>query len=811
MAFSEPEPKYLQVGKNGALATINGISVTPTRTIYSLSAGPMQLNLTFLSPIEPHDLTLQSFPFGYVYVDAVSSDGRAHNVQIYSDLTGEWLSDNVKDPMSWDTTTTDSAVFHSAQLASPDKLANGYIARDGVLYHATLASSGMTWQTGNHSALRPWWIANGSLNNTKDQTDSQRINDKYPVIAFANDLGTITATSQPVVWAIGYVRTPVVSLTGSQELQPYWTTTYSQIDDGIQAFLIDFSNAKSRAEILDDKILSEARKVSPNYADLVSLSARQTFGGVETAVSSSGSARMFMKDVGISQRVNPVEVIYASLPAYLYINATWGRYLLEPLLENQQSSLYAAPDLGVNYPIVQGGASNRLRAIEDSGSMLIMTWAQARFSGDQTLLLDYYDTLKTWTDNVISANAVVPSGYQDADGLTSTNLTNLALKGIIGVRAMAEISHTLGKGDDASKYQSQASQWIEQWEKSASLNGHLVSSYNAGGSWGMIYNLFADKLLGMNLVSQEVYDEQDAFYSNLLKSANKFGLSFDSSTDLVKYRESKATFIILQCGLSAYCDGAEWTFLTAATTKDSSTREELLRSVHEKAQVNPSAAFSSTYDAKKNVSSGFSSLPSQLAGLSGNTVVGGTGNKKPAAGAIAGGVIGGLAGLAIVIIGSLLWMRRKKSDQVQPSREKESIPARYFGRLGSMNSILGRNDRHSPANPDIESLGTLTLGDHSQRTQLGHYYNNSQSSTLPTRSSDSKRTNLPSSLPNPSSPTEILSSRYTMSDIATSLGAPERTNSDVSALRGEVEHLRRNMEEIRTRTVYEPPPSYTAQ
>ena len=38
------------------------------------------------------------------------------------------------------------------------------------------------------------------------------------------------------------------------------------------------------------------------------------------------------------------------------------------------------------------------------------------------------------------------------DGQDTANLTNLALKGILGVRAMAEISHSLEKDDDARSY-----------------------------------------------------------------------------------------------------------------------------------------------------------------------------------------------------------------------------------------------------------------------------------------------------------------------------------------------------------------------
>jgi len=81
-------------------------------------------------------------------------------------------------------------------------------------------------------------------------------------------------------------------------------------------------------------------------------------------------ARIFMKDVGGSRyvehflflllfftkfrdrRANPVEIIYASFPAFLYLNASLAGALLEPLFEFQNSASpsfkeCAAPDLGV--------------------------------------------------------------------------------------------------------------------------------------------------------------------------------------------------------------------------------------------------------------------------------------------------------------------------------------------------------------------------------------------------------------------------------------------------------------------------------
>lgn len=49
------------------------------------------------------------------------------------------------------------------------------------------------------------------------------------------------------------------------------------------------------------------------------------------------------------RRVNPVETIYASFPAFLYLNTSLAGNLLESLLEVQAANdkSYAAPDLGV--------------------------------------------------------------------------------------------------------------------------------------------------------------------------------------------------------------------------------------------------------------------------------------------------------------------------------------------------------------------------------------------------------------------------------------------------------------------------------
>ncbi|KAK1226778.1 hypothetical protein PQX77_010239 [Marasmius sp. AFHP31] len=356
--MADPRVVYtLPVGKESYTAEFKDLLVTPTRTIYVLNAGVVHLNITFLSPIEPDDIIRQSFPFGYVFVDVASSDGAAHRVQVYSDLTGEWLSTASNVQIEWSTSTSPGILTHFANLSLINRLQEfNEMCQDAVFYHATdpRGVSGVTWQTEWADTLRSGFLTHGYLKNTKD-TRFRNIDDKFPAFAFSHDLGQVTST-QSVVYAVGLARDPVIKLVsefGSSELRPYWSTRYNSVDEELQVFLADAIDAKARAIKLDNRIQTEALKISPFYRDLVSVATRQTLAAVETVVGPSpGSIYMFMKDVGSSTRVSPVETLYAAFPAFLYINSTWCQYLLEPLLQYQSSSqytkFYAAPDLGMS-------------------------------------------------------------------------------------------------------------------------------------------------------------------------------------------------------------------------------------------------------------------------------------------------------------------------------------------------------------------------------------------------------------------------------------------------------------------------------
>jgi hypothetical protein len=168
---------------------------------------------------------------------------------------------------------------------------------------------------------------NGVLNGQLDPA-IRPVSDNFAVFAISRDLGSIKATQAPVVWAVGYTTDYAVDytdLSGAPPTprSPYYKTQYTTdepmasidtiscgddvIDNKVQivAFLKDYSNALTRAENLDNKILQAANSVSNNLGSLVSASIAQVFGSMQLTIgtdthgnSNNSDVMMFMKNIG---------------------------------------------------------------------------------------------------------------------------------------------------------------------------------------------------------------------------------------------------------------------------------------------------------------------------------------------------------------------------------------------------------------------------------------------------------------------------------------------------------------------------------
>ena len=91
----------------------------------------------------------------------------------------------------------------------------------------------MTWQVGEDTIVRGLFQTAGALNNSMDQ-QFRAISDRWPVFAFAHDLGTVgTTKTTPIVYTIGYVRDTLVQLSNIPNVNsargPYYLTRYGSV------------------------------------------------------------------------------------------------------------------------------------------------------------------------------------------------------------------------------------------------------------------------------------------------------------------------------------------------------------------------------------------------------------------------------------------------------------------------------------------------------------------------------------------------------------------------------------------------------
>jgi hypothetical protein len=100
---------------------------------------------------------------------------------------------------------------------------------------------------------------------------------------------------------------------------------------------------------------------------------------------------------------------------------------------------------------------------------------------------------------------------------------------------MSQIANLTGHTDTAMNYSNIAHDYMSQWTKlgfNLEANPpHAELSYNSPDSWGLLYNLFADRELDLGLVPQRVYDIQDAFYETVF---DKYGVPLDTRHSYTK-------------------------------------------------------------------------------------------------------------------------------------------------------------------------------------------------------------------------------------------------------------------------------------
>ncbi|KAI0267843.1 hypothetical protein BC834DRAFT_870190 [Gloeopeniophorella convolvens] len=532
---------------------LQAVLVTPTRTIFSFSIGPVEVNATFFSPIEPGDLLRQSLPFSYLYFNVASKGGSEHDIQIYASIDAATLFAADSQNFTWTTATKGESIYHAVEPQDQIVFSEDIEGRPrwGTAYFATEAVDA-TFIVGSGASAIGTFSAQDTLQRLQDsqtgQVETNSSTNASPSFALVRDLGTIVATTSPVVFAIGLIQDPVVlynTLSGVNEDRiPYYRANYTDDADLINDFLSDFPGALTRAIALEAKIQSDAADAAffPNdYMGLVSFSARLVYASIVITVTpglegrvDTSSAMAFLRNLGTDTRINVVDTLFAAFPMFMYLDPKLGALLLEPLLASETglSMPYAMMDLGDKYPNATAGGIIHNKGLEESADMVIMVYAYARATGNGSLIQRYYDPLKRWGEYLIQ-ETLYTQGQTSADGLNTDNQANLAFKGIVALRAMAEMSAAVGQFSDSKTFGDTSAVYFNIWETLAlGSDQHLLATYGDQSSWSLGYNYFADLWLQTHILSKATFDAQLDFLSNTKVSGTfdvaNVGVALDS-------------------------------------------------------------------------------------------------------------------------------------------------------------------------------------------------------------------------------------------------------------------------------------------
>jgi len=598
---------YVFLGAPGGglpLARQLQLEITATQSRYVFAAGGVNLYVNFIAPVDGADLQKLSVPFGYIQVQAVSTDGVPHATSFYLDISGEWAHGDTGTPIAWSREALPAPLATTAFAARPvspgaPREASEFAAW-GTAVFAT-ASSDVLSQAGGDGVVRGAFIAGTPLDGTVDAGQPRAISDRWPVFAYQADLGMLGGVpSAPRVFAIGNVRQPAVRYLDADVpplWQAYWPSWQAMLGDA----LADAASGGvvARANALDRKIAPAAVALGgAHYAALCALALRQAFAGTEL-VGSASDPWLLMKEISSSGNLQTVDVVYPAMPAFLYVSPLLVRLLVTPVLEYVESGNWPLPfaphDLGAAYPNASGhndgGGENM--PVEESANMVLMTaaYAGAAPGSDTTAYLTaHYATLKGWADYLV-ANALDPENQNQTDDFTGfiAHSSNLALKGILAIGAMGQIARTVGNTADADHYDQVAHDYIVQWSgfSQDTATTHLRLAYDAPqDTWSLKYNSYPDRLLGLGLIPAATLAEETAWY---VQQRAEYGFPLDNRHTYTK---------------------ADWELWTAAGVADPALRQQIIDAVYHFADRTPQRVpFTDWYDTEGGTQTGFLARP----------------------------------------------------------------------------------------------------------------------------------------------------------------------------------------------------------
>ncbi len=524
--------KQDRAGREIQIAEQVGVEVRATQTQYRFNCGPVQLRLSFISPLLLNDLSILARPVSYISSEVSSADGKPHDVKIYFGVSTDLsVNEPKKQPVTASQYVQNGlSIMKAGTIEQPVLKKKGDDLRIdwGYLYVAAPANNKIRQYISTRQGSVASFLEN-SVGKKPASSENRRL-----VLTTILSLGKVNR-SQEQVLMIGYDDLHPIQYFGVN-LLPWWKTNGMKMENMLAQAAGSYKRTVLACNRFDSTCYAAAREAGgEDYARLCVLTYRQSIAAHKLVKSPQGDTLFLSKENFSNGSINTVDVTYPSAPLYLLYNPGLLKGMLNGIFYYSESGKWAKPfaahDLGT-YPLANGQTYGEDMPVEESGNMIILTAAIARAEGNAAYARRHWKTLSTW------AGYLLKEGFDPANQLCTDDFAghlarnaNLSVKAIVALAAYGRLADQLGEKEIARQYRDTAHAMVKRWMEMAADGDHYSLAFDRKGTWSQKYNLVWDKLLRLNLFPSSVYDDEVKYY---LTKQQDFGLPLDSRKTYTK-------------------------------------------------------------------------------------------------------------------------------------------------------------------------------------------------------------------------------------------------------------------------------------
>ncbi|QNF34147.1 DUF4965 domain-containing protein [Adhaeribacter swui] len=515
------------------------VQVNATQSVYDFTAGPVDLKVTFTSPLLLNKLDILARPASYITWQAKANDGKTHEVKVYFDAAADLAVDQPDQKVAWKKTITNN--LNVLRVGTSEQKVLGKKGDDvridwGYLYVAApqSAQTGTTITTG--AAARAAFTKTGALTTTLDTNLPRAASDKTVALVVVQNLGKVGATPVSNHVTLGYDDIYSVEFFG-KKLPAWWRRDgNATAETMLAAAEKEYSSLINQCAAFDKRLYADALKAGGEaYAKLCALSYRQAIAAHKLVANTDGTPLFFSKENFSNGSIGTVDITYPSAPLFLLYNPVLVQGMMEPIFYYSESGKwnkpFAAHDVGT-YPLANGQTYGEDMPVEESGNMLILTAAIAKAEKNANYAKKHWKVLTTW------AEYLKKEGFDPANQLCTDDFAghiarnaNLSIKAILGLASYGQLAGQLGDTKTAEAYQNLAKEMAQKWMQLANAGDHYSLVFEKPNTWSQKYNLVWDELLDLNIFPDEVEEREIKYY---LTKQQSYGLPLDSRKTYTK-------------------------------------------------------------------------------------------------------------------------------------------------------------------------------------------------------------------------------------------------------------------------------------